>query len=408
VSIAYRNPFPRIGRGVAFLFLFLCCSGARTMHAQSDPTALLNQLNALMEQIQSGGDPCPYMAQFKSLLNQFANSSPDMYQAMKPSLDLINSAGDGCSADGSSASASNSASNANDAAGAGNGNGNGSGVFPPSGAASFDGADHPYCHDNAGAVVRRCTDENGVASCTYFAQSPAGNTAGEKWIVDMAMCPARGLFIGGTKRQGDVSQTNMYQCTPGTPITASVSQGRGSDGTGDPVFGTPADPCILYAGGGGNRNGGGNGTGSSGNGSGNGSNNGSSGSGSGNGSNNGSGNGSSGSGSGSGNGPNPYVPAISMSCITMDFNGPEHWDEYFNNCSGIVNLTFVFPNGTMGAIDPLAAGKPEGTGNSAADYQRLGGTPSLYPCPEGSAAVDPNGKSFTRPIPEYKCRVLGL
>lgn len=55
----------------------------------TDPQELMNQLNALTQQLASAPDPCIVMPRLKALILQVANTSPEVYQAMKPSLDLI-------------------------------------------------------------------------------------------------------------------------------------------------------------------------------------------------------------------------------------------------------------------------------------------------------------------------------
>jgi hypothetical protein len=87
----------------------------------------------------------------------------------------------------------------------------------------------------------------------------------------------------------------------------------------------------------------------------------------------------------------------------MDFNGDYHWDQYFNNCSMVFNLTFDFPDGTSGLFDHFSPGKPESTAKTRAEYQGHGGNPSLYACPVDSHPVDANGNNFYKPIAKYRC-----
>jgi hypothetical protein len=75
------------------VLVYLMCSVG--LHAQ-DSSQLLQQFTTLQQQMASASDPCPYMPKLKSLINQMAQQSPDVYAAMKPSLDLLNSEDDGC------------------------------------------------------------------------------------------------------------------------------------------------------------------------------------------------------------------------------------------------------------------------------------------------------------------------
>src|ERR1700677_96810 len=79
---------------IAGLLLFTSIPHAR---AQQDPQDLMNQLTNLMQQMQGASDPCPFMPKLKSLIKQVSQLSPEVYQTMKPSLDLMTQ-DDGCPA----------------------------------------------------------------------------------------------------------------------------------------------------------------------------------------------------------------------------------------------------------------------------------------------------------------------
>jgi hypothetical protein len=111
----------------------------------------------------------------------------------------------------------------------------------------------------------------------------------------------------------------------------------------------------------------------------------------------------SGTSSSSGNTNQRFVEPLSTACVSMDFNGRYHWDQYFNNCGIVFNLTFDFPDGTSGLMDHFSPGKPESTAKTREEYQGHGGNPSLYACPVDSHPVDANGNNFYKPIAKYRC-----
>ena len=82
-------PFPcRIMR--TLLPILVLSTAAATVARAQDPPSLPDQMNALIQQMQGATDPCPFMPKFKSLMTQLANQSPEVFQAMKPVLDLMN------------------------------------------------------------------------------------------------------------------------------------------------------------------------------------------------------------------------------------------------------------------------------------------------------------------------------
>ena len=48
------------------------------------------ELVDLTQKMQSADDPCPYLPQVRALMNRIANSSPEVYETLKPQLDQIN------------------------------------------------------------------------------------------------------------------------------------------------------------------------------------------------------------------------------------------------------------------------------------------------------------------------------
>lgn len=87
----------------------------------------------------------------------------------------------------------------------------------------------------------------------------------------------------------------------------------------------------------------------------------------------------------------------------MDFNGPYHANQYFNNCGQKVYLQVVHPGGQSFALDPLIPEKPGSTGLTKDDYSRFG-APTLLVCPDGYIPVDGNGNTISKPVATYKCR----
>ena len=87
----------------------------------------------------------------------------------------------------------------------------------------------------------------------------------------------------------------------------------------------------------------------------------------------------------------------------MDFNAPDHMNQYYNNCGQSVYLQIVHPGGESFALDPLMTARPAGTGLSHEDYTRFG-WPSLFVCPDGYLPVDDAGSLITKPVAQYKCR----
>lgn len=84
-------------KSALFLFLLVLTWAvpAARLHAQ-DPSQLLQQFTTLQQQIAASDDPCPFMPRLKTLINEMANLDPQIYAAMKPSLDLLNAQDDGC------------------------------------------------------------------------------------------------------------------------------------------------------------------------------------------------------------------------------------------------------------------------------------------------------------------------
>lgn len=88
---------PRIRAAVLIGVATMASSGS-VVQAQEDPNSVMKELTDLQQQMAGASDPCPYMAKLKTLITRIANDSPETYQALKPSLDLMNSTSDdGCS-----------------------------------------------------------------------------------------------------------------------------------------------------------------------------------------------------------------------------------------------------------------------------------------------------------------------
>jgi len=83
----------------------LCCfPGFVTSTAAQDMQAAQELLD-LIQQMKSADDPCPYLPQIRAKVNQMANSDPDVYEAIKPSLEEMNGMDLRCDAPASSPNA---------------------------------------------------------------------------------------------------------------------------------------------------------------------------------------------------------------------------------------------------------------------------------------------------------------
>jgi len=160
----------------AALFIsVMTCAGAPRLSAQSDPQPLLQQLTSLMQQTQDATDACPLMPKLRSLIDEVANQSPEVYQAMKPALDLLNQ--DDTCAD----------SKTND----------------PSG----DGAASP--------------------------RPPAENT-GDAKSPGTQICPSSGFIDGGHFVDNDVWEGRRTPCAPGQSVSTGSSGESGTGGSTGP------------------------------------------------------------------------------------------------------------------------------------------------------------------------------
>lgn len=79
------------------LFALLLAAFAPVAKAQDMEAA--QELLDLTQKMQSADDPCPYLPQVRALMNRIANSDPEVYNAMKPQLDQINSMDLSCNND---------------------------------------------------------------------------------------------------------------------------------------------------------------------------------------------------------------------------------------------------------------------------------------------------------------------
>lgn len=62
-----------------------------TPAANAQDMEAAQELLDLTQKMQTADDPCPYLPQVRALMNRIANSDPEVYNAMKPQLDQINS-----------------------------------------------------------------------------------------------------------------------------------------------------------------------------------------------------------------------------------------------------------------------------------------------------------------------------
>ena len=70
--------------------IVLCAVLALLSSAAAQDMQAAQELMDLTQQMKSADDPCPYLPQIRAKMNQMANSDPDVYEALKPSLDDIN------------------------------------------------------------------------------------------------------------------------------------------------------------------------------------------------------------------------------------------------------------------------------------------------------------------------------
>ena len=157
----------------ALILLALTCALTHRVSAQSDPAQIMQRFTDLQQQMAAAPDPCPLMPKLKALIIEIANQSPEVYQAMKPSLDLIN-------------------------------------------------------QDDT------CTDSNAAASPSGVGAAsprpPAENTDNAKSTGNQ-ICPPSG-FVPGVMQQVASDVAEGIQCTPGQPIATGNSSGgvNGSPG----------------------------------------------------------------------------------------------------------------------------------------------------------------------------------
>jgi len=160
------------------------------LHAQS-ADQLLQQLTTLQQQLSETSDPCPLLPRFRQLMSQFASQSPEMYQAMKPTLDLFNSQSDGCPTGESNKASAAPSSNAQGTIVAS--------APPPPGSMASQFLGKP-------GVTQKCFVANGSSQCEYFKNG--------SWIGTELVCPPSGF--SGMKQTGDTAVG--IPCTPGQPI----------------------------------------------------------------------------------------------------------------------------------------------------------------------------------------------
>jgi hypothetical protein len=200
---------------LSLLLLLLTALAAPRLHAQ-DPSQIMQQLTDLQQQMAGATDPCPFMPKLKALINQIANQSPEVYQAMKPSLDLLNSQDDGCKANASDASPEPTAtSNANPNPGG-----------KPTGISTGTAAP-PSC-------VYLSPSQPCVPLDQYQQMQAQTKSSGN------GICPASG-FVPGVMMHPTSDVAVGVPCKPGTPYGPLIATTASGGYTGV----TPPDPASA-------------------------------------------------------------------------------------------------------------------------------------------------------------------
>lgn len=114
-------------------------------------------------------------------------------------------------------------------------------------------------------------------------------------------------------------------------------------------------------------------------------------------------------GGSSGGNPSRFVTPLSVSCVRA-FYDPQmyNWLAFENTCTVSMHLTFIFATEQSGSAMDLGPGRHDSTGDSAGDVRgRLGDAYKVFPCPAGSYAVNPGGRSgVTYSSTTYQCQRL--
>ena len=92
--------------------IVLCAVLALLSSAAAQDMQAAQELMDLTQQMKSADDPCPYLPQIRAKMNQMANSDPDVYEALKPSLDDINAMDLRCNTSATTNSAANASPDA--------------------------------------------------------------------------------------------------------------------------------------------------------------------------------------------------------------------------------------------------------------------------------------------------------
>jgi hypothetical protein len=218
------------GRSLLLLLLLLQITLiVPRLHAQ-DPSQIMQQLTDLQQQMAGATDPCPFMPKLKALINQIANQSPEVYQAMKPSLDLLNSQDDGCKTIATDASPEPTPTSTASPNPGGKPTGIGTGTAAP-----------PSC-------VYLSPSQPCVPLAQYQQMQAQHKASGN------GICPASG-FVPGVMMHPTSDVAVGIPCKPGTPYGPLIATTASGGYTGvtppDPASeGGPFDPalndCIVY------------------------------------------------------------------------------------------------------------------------------------------------------------------
>jgi hypothetical protein len=203
---------------VVFL-LMMICAGTHSIAAQSDPSQIMQQLTDLQQQMAGATDPCPFMPKLKSLINQIAEQDPDVYKALKPSLDMLNNQDDGCKATAADASPEPKATST----------------------ANPDPGERPTGISTGTASPPSCIYLSPSQPCVPLAQYQQMQVQTKS--SGKGICPASGFVPGVMLRQTSDVAVGV-PCKPGTPYGPLIATTASGGYTGL----TPPDPTSAGSG----------------------------------------------------------------------------------------------------------------------------------------------------------------
>jgi len=218
-SARHFRPFCFIPARPSWLLLLLLLLTALTsprLYGQ-DPSQIMQQLTDLQQQMAGATDPCPFMPKLKSLINQIAEQDPDVYKALKPSLDMLNSQDDGCKTIAPSASS------------------------VPTATSTANPGGRPTGISTGTATPPSCVYLSPSQPCVPIAQYQ--QMQAQKQSSGQGICPASGFVPGVMIRQTSDVAVGV-PCKPGTPYGPLIATTSSGGYTGV----TPPDPATAGGG----------------------------------------------------------------------------------------------------------------------------------------------------------------